>query len=339
MKDEMRERTIPFIFHASSFLFSCFALALSVRVSAQSVSEIDDAKKMWELNSPAKYYCVADIRIAPADSINKFPHPAALLRVLDAKHTHIVVRFPELGLLGIHEDTVSAPISKIGDTLLEYKSREPVYLLTFPKTEYFLFIDVWSSDGTKLLDSRPFEFDINAEPFRSIYLSYKHTPTTGMGSPTLRRRFHPTLLPLSIETNPGWSATETLDSNVTYALAFHDPTEPRKLELSLTMHPADVGVIDSAMWNHLKIKAETAFGARGVATSTIGDFQVADTASRRIIKAGYEFISKNVDSSLDYVAAFLTPRAILMLLAPMDQPNQQLQVQYFEAIARSLKPD
>ena len=247
---------------------------------------------MWELNSPAKYYHVVDIRIAPADSINKFPHPAVFLRVLDTKHTHIVVRFPELGLLGIQEDTVTKPFSTTGDTLFEYKSHEPVYLLNFPKTEYFLFIDVWSSDGTKLLDSRPFEFDMNTEPFRAAHLSFNHAPTTGMGSPTLRRRFHPTLLPLSIETNPGWSATETLDSNVTYALAFHDPTEPRKLELSLTMHPADVGVIDSAMWNHLKIRAETAFGARGVATSTIGDFQVADSASRRIIKTGYEFISE-----------------------------------------------
>ncbi len=181
--------------------------------------------------------------------------------------------------------------------------------------------------------------DMNTEAYKSIHLNFTHAPTTGMGSPTLRRRFEPTLLPLSIETNPGWSVTETLDSSLTYALVFHDPTQSGKLEMSLAMHPASVGVVDSAMWNHFKIKAEMAFGAHGMPTSSIGDFQVADTASRRILKAGYEFISKNADSSLDYVAAYLTPRAILLLLAPIDEPNQQLQIEYFEAIARSLKPD
>jgi hypothetical protein len=334
MKAEMRKRIILFILHASSFF--CLVFLSPPGAFAQSVSKITDQKKEWELNSPTKYYRVTGLGIDPSDSINKFPHPTATIRVLDSKHTKVVVRFPELGLLGVQEDTVTAPTSTTGDTLWEYKSRNPLYILNFPKTEYFLFIDVWSNDGKKLLDSRPFEFDMNAEAYRSIHLEYKHAPTTGMGSLTLRRKFQPTLLPLSIETNPGWSAMETLDSTMTYALTFHDPTQPGKLELSLTMRPASVGVIDSAMWKHFKMKAEMAFGAHGVATSSIGDFQVIDSASRRIIKAGYEFISKNVDSTLDYIAAYLTPRAILLLLAPIDAPNQQLEVQYFEAIARSI---
>ena len=177
---------------------------------------------------------------------------------------------------------------------------------------------------------------MNVQQYQSARVSVKHDPTTGMGSPTLRRKFQPTLLPFSIETNPGWSSTETLDSSMTYALVFRDPTVLGKLALSLTMRPASVGTVDSASWSNFKKKAEIAFGEHGVATSSIGSFEVADIPTRRIIKAGYEFISKNVDSSLDYVAAYLTPRAILLLLAPMDAPNQQLQVQYFEAIARSL---
>ncbi len=340
MKYEMGKRITLFILH---FLFFCVAYALPLRVSAQAGSTHNDAEKVWELNSPAPYYRVVELGTAPGDSTNKFPLPTATLRVMDGAHTKIVVRFPELGLLGIHEDTINEPKS-INDTLCAYRSREPLYMLTFPKTEYFVFIDVWSSDvgsngHSTLLDSRPFEFDIDPKAYRSIHLEYKHAQTTGMGSPTMQRTFQPTLLPLSIETNPGWSATETLDSSLTYALTFHDPTEPRKLEMSLTMHPASVGVIDSATWNHFKMKAEMAFGAHGLPTSSIGDFKVTDTATRRIIKEGYEFVSKNVDSSLDYVAAFLTPRAILLLLAPIDEPNQQLQVQYFEAIARSLKLD
>jgi hypothetical protein len=337
MKDEMGKRIILFILHASSFFW--FVFSLPSETIAQPVPKIVDQKKEWELNSPAKYYRLADLRIAPGDSINKFPHPTAVLRMLDTKQTKIIVRFPELGLLGITEDTVRAPMHITGDTLWEYRSREPLYMLNFPKTEYFLFVDVWSKDGTKLLDSRPFECDMNAKTYKAIHLNFNHAPTTGMGSPTLRRRFQPSLLPLSIETNPGWSATETLDSGLTYTLVFHDPTRAGKLEMSLAMHPASVGVVDSAMWNHFKMKAEMAFGAHGMPTSRIGDFQVVDTTSRRIIKAGYEFVSKNVDSSLDYVAAYLTPRAILLLLAPIDQPNQQLQIEYFEAIARSLKPD
>ena len=55
------------------------------------------------------------------------------------------------------------------------------------------------------------------------------------------------------------------------------------------------------------------------------------------ITAGYEFASKTSETSMDYVAAFLTPRAILMLFAPLDMPNKELQFEYFKAIARSLK--
>ncbi len=327
MKYEMRKRVTLFVLHSSFFLV---AIASHSDVRAQSFATSS------ELNAADRYYRIAGLGSSPGDSANKFPHPTAILRALDTLHTSIVVRFPQLGMLGIEEDTVSAPSFKSHDTLLGYKSGEPLYMLTFPKTKYFLFIDVWSKDGTKLLDSRPFEYDMNVEAYQSARLSYKHAPTAGMGSPMLRRRFQPTLLPLSIETNPGWSATETLDSSMTYALLFRDPTQLGKLALSLTMRPANVGMIDSAMWKIFKSKAEMAFGAHGVATSSIGDFEVANSASRRIVKAGYEFVSKNVDSSLDYVAAFLTPRAILLLLAPMDEPNQQLQVQYFEAIARSM---
>ena len=63
--------------------------------------------------------------------------------------------------------------------------------------------------------------------------------------------------------------------------------------------------------------------------------------TRRWVKAGYEFASKHPisekDTAIEYVAAFLTPRAILLLLAPLDEPNQQLEYEYFRAVARSLR--
>jgi len=284
-----------------------------------------------------RFYHLAGLGSSEGDSTNTFPYPTAILLVPDTSHARIVVRFPGLGMLGLHTDTVREPSFTAGDTLLGYESTSPLFLLTFPKTQYFLYVDVWSRNGKKLLDSRPLEYNMNVEAYKTARLTYVHDPTTGMGSPTLRRRFQPSLLPFSIETNPGWAATETLDSSMTYALIFRDPTQPGKLELSLTMRPALVGVVDSGMWRNFKQKAEMAFGAHGIATRSIGDFQMDDVPTRRFIKAGYEFVSKNADSTLDYVAAFLTPRAILLLLAPLDDPNQQLQFQYFQAIARSLK--
>ena len=285
----------------------------------------------------AKYYRIAGLGSSKGDSTNTFPYPTIILLVQDTNHARITVRFPGLGMLGLQTDTVREPTFTAGDTLMGYESTQPLYLLSFPTTPYFLYVDVWSRDRKHLLDSRPLEYDMNVEAYKTAKLEYIHAPTTDMGNPMLRRRFQPTLLPLSIETNPGWLSSETLDSGMTYALVFRDPTEPGKLELSLTMRAANVGLIDSTTWRNFKRNAEASFGARGVATRSIGEFQVSDIPTRRFVRAGYEFVSRNKDSSLDYVAAFLTPRAILLLLAPLDAPNQQLQLQYFEAIARSLK--
>jgi hypothetical protein len=290
-------------------------------------------------NNAAKYYRIAGLGSSEGDSTNAFPYPTAVLQLLDTVNTKVVVRFPELGMLGIQEDTVTEPAFTAGDSIKGYTPPDPLYMLTFPKTEYILFVDVWSKDGKTLLDSKPLAYDMFVEKYKTAHLTYVHEPTAGLGSLTLRREFKPTLLPFTIETNPGWGSTETLDSNSVYALVFRDPQHPDKLEMSVTMRPAMIGNVDSAMWKNFKSKAEIAFGSKGIATRSIGDFQIADSATRRYIKAGYEFVSKSRDSSMEYVAAFLTPRAILMLLAPMDAPNQQLQFQYFQAIARSFKLD
>ena len=287
--------------------------------------------------APTKYYRVGGLGSTEGDTTNTFPYPAAVFEVMDTVHTHLVVRFPGLGMLGLREDTVRTPTFTVSDSLKGYEPPEPLYLLSFPKTTYLIFVDVWSQDGKKLLDSRPLAYDMSVEKYKTSKITYVHEPLTGMGSPTLRRRFQPTLLPFSIETNPGWASTETLDSTMVYALVFRDPTKLDKLEMSITMRPVPVGKVDSAMWENFKSKARIAFGSKGVAVSSIGDFQVDDIHTREFIKSGYEFASKNQDSTMDYVAAFLTPRAILLLLAPLDEPNQQLQYDYLRAIARSLK--
>ncbi len=289
------------------------------------------------VDDASKYYHIVGLGSAKGDTSNTFPYPTVVLEVLDTEHTRVVVRFPELGMLGVREDTVNEPAFFVNDSLRGYQPPEPLLLLTFPKTQYFVLIDVWSRDRKTLLDSKPFEYDMDVQKYHTAHVSYTHEPTVGSGAPTLRRPFKPTLLPFTIATNPAWGATETLDSSGTYSLIFRDPERPKRLAMSLSMRPALVGQVDSAMWKNFRLKAEMAFGARGVATNSIGDFQVDDVPSRTYIKGGYEFVSKTGDSTLDYVAAYLTPRAILMLFAPLDLPNEQLQYDYFRAVARSLK--
>ncbi len=323
----------------SAFLLLSFVFVFPYAAHAQTHAKHSKKKPTTDTAALAAtaYYRIAGLGSSEGDSSNTFPYPTVILQVRDTTRVRIVVRFPELGMLGIKEDTVDGPTFSAGDSLLGYESPEPLFMLTFPKTEYFVFVDVWSKKGRKLLDSRPLAYDMNVAGYKPAKLTYVHDPTAGMSNPTLRRRFSPSLLPFSLETNPGWASTETLDSSMTYALVFRDPSHPGTLAMSLTMRPAMVGVIDSASWKNFKQKAEMAFGSHGIATRSIGDFQMADTSTRRYIRAGYEFVSKNADSSLDYVAAFLTPRAILLMLAPLDEPNQQLQFQYYQAIARSFK--
>lgn len=329
----------------ANLLCTLIALSLAAPAGAQTgrhpkkSSKASPKPRTSAFEVPVKYYRIVGLGSSEGDTTNTFPYPTAILQLLDTTHVQVVVRFPGLGMLGVLEDTETHAAFFVEDTLRGYEPRMPLFLLTFPRTNYILFIDVWSRDHKKLLDSRPFQYDMDVEEYHTAHLTYIHEPTVGAGAPTLRRPFKPSLLPFSIETNPAWSSIETLDSSGTYSLVFHDPGHPRQMVMSLSMRPTAVGKIDSSTWANFRAKAELAFGAKGVATSSVGDFQITDIPTRRFINGGYEFVSKSGDSTVDYVAAFLTPRAILMLFAPLDAPNQQLQYEFYREIARSFKLD
>jgi hypothetical protein len=312
-------------------------LATAQKVPARKKKPRTIAPQNSMLDLPIKYYRIAGLGSSEGDTSNTFPYPTAVFDLLDTVHTRLIVRFPGLGMLGIRADTVSEPAFYLNDTLRGYEPPEPLVLLSYPKTQYFIYVDVWSKDGKKLLDSRPLSYDMDVQKYHTARLTYIHEATATGGTPMMRRQFKPSLLPFTIETNPDWMSTETLDSSGTYSLVFRDPDQPKKLMLSLSMRPALVGKVDSATWRNFKSKAEMAFGEKGVATSTIGEFQVADIPTRRYITEGYEFASKTSDTTIDYVAAFLTPRAILLLFAPLNLPNKELELDYYKAIARSLK--
>jgi hypothetical protein len=280
-------------------------------------------------------YRIAGLGSSLGDSANTFPYPTAVLQLLDTAKYIVSIRFPGLGMLGTKTDTIFAPNGRVDDTLYAYQSTTPLYLLTFPKTPYEVHIDVWDRAKMKLVNSELLAYDMNVEKYRTASLTYIHEPLTGLGNPTLRRRFTPTLLPFSIETNPGWRSTETIDSSMVYALVFRDPADPAKLEMSITMRPAGVGSIDSALWQSFKSKARIAFGTKGIAVGSESEFQVTDEETRKVIRSGYEFVAKNPDGSFEYVATFLTPRAILLLFAPLPSESENVYYTYLRSIARS----
>ena len=293
------------------------------------------------------YYHLIGMGSALGDSTRPFPFPTIVLDEFDTSRYSLRVRFPELGLLGLAEDTVTTPSFYMADSagrsrLRGYAPHGPLYFLSYPRTTYFIFVDVFSKEGM-LLDARPLEYDMDVTPYHSARIGIVHEPEMGLSNQTLRRRFFPDLLPISLEVNPGWSSFETLDSSVTYVMLFRDPSGAAHegvagvAEMSLSMKPAFVGLVDSAEWEGFKTKAQIAFGTRGIATSTASDFAVEDSASRSVLRAGFEFVAKTADSSLLYVASILTPRAIVLMMAPLDQPNQQLQFDYLRKIARSMR--
>src|SRR5207253_1280652 len=94
------------------------------------------ASMSFVASEASKYYRIAGLGSTVGDSANAFPYPTAILEELDTVNTHIIVRFPELGMLGITEDTVKAPAFYIGDTLKGYAPQDPLFMLTFPKTQY-----------------------------------------------------------------------------------------------------------------------------------------------------------------------------------------------------------
>lgn len=316
------------------------ASAQKTKPKAKAASSKAAPKQPAEATGPIKTsmpdaYRIAGLGSSQGDSANTFPYPTAVLQLLDTGKYIVSVRFPGLGMLGTKEDTVFVPNGQVDDSLYAYQSTTPLYLLKFPKTPYEVHVDVWQREGMKLVNSEMLAYDMNVEKYKTASLMYIHEPSTGLGSPTLRRRFTPTLLPFSIETNPGWRSTETIDSSMVYALVFRDPTDAAKLEMSVTMRPAGVGNIDSSLWESFKNKARLAFGAKGIAVGSEQEFQVEDSLTRRVIKSGYEFIAKNPDGSYEYVATFLTPRAILLLFAPLPDDQEKLYYSYMRSIARS----
>jgi hypothetical protein len=329
-----------------SGLFSTLPDAIAQKKTPPSKKKAN-TKKSDQLEVKSKlpnYYRIVGLGSAEPDSLSPshFPYPMAIFQVLDTSRYSLRVRFPAVGVLGAWEDTLSQPNYIMNDSILAYHSREQFFRLAYPQTPYLVLVDVFDKKLGKFVETRPLPYNMSVEKYAGSAdkprAAFQKTfePTTGMGSPTLQRKFVPTLLPLTIGANPGWRSQEKLDTNGVYSLTFKEPSKPDEVALTLTMRPTGQNKFDSLSWTNFKDRARIAFGTEGIAVSTLGDFNVDDSLTRSVIFNGYEFLSKRTSGVIDYVATYLTPRAILLLIAPIGETEEPIKLAYYQSIARSL---
>lgn len=268
------------------------------------------------------------------DTARGFPHPMVVLDLLDTTAHSLRVRFTGLGILADQFDTVDRPTVWF-DTVAAYRAAIPLYQVKQPETSCTFYVDVVRKADDSVIDSRVIRYTMTVKRFAQAKISSVHQPTTGLGNPLLRRRFRPDLLPLTIETNPGWQTSEQIDSTGVYALVFTDPTAPTNVKLTVTVRASALGSIDSAAWEGFKQQARVAFGSKGIAVNSLGDFLLDDPKARVYLPGGYEFVTKSDDGRMEYVAAYATPNAVILLLAPLSEPSPSAEYEYFRAIARS----
>ena len=284
-----------------------------------------------------KYYSIVGLGSSEPDTLVKLPHPTAILQLHDTAHTSLVVRFPNLGLLSDIEDTLQAPTAMLPDTAVTYQSHTPLCHLTSPKTPYGILVEVLDKATHRVLDSRLLKYDMEVVKFKQRPIVITHAPTAGYDNKSLRRRFYPKILPLVLETNPGWVCFETLDTNGTYSLDFREPKDTSHMTMLLVMRPANVGKISNADWEKFKTSAREAYGKRGIAIATIGDFDVDDKASRKILKKCYEFVSTRYEGAYSYITTYLTAHTIFLMTSLIDPTDTDLSYAYCRAVARTLR--
>ena len=272
------------------------------------------------------------------DSTLHYPTPIVFLEIKDTSRYALRVRFPHLGILGLAEDTIYKPSLITSRQGYAFTAIHTLLQLTFPKTDYGLFVDVVDKRYKKLVGTYPIEAKLDVSTYDTVSFFVEHPSTAGMGNPLLRRKFKPRLLPFTIETNPGWSCREILNAQHVYSLDFIDPTDSSLPIYSMVFTPIEAGNVDSVAWEHFKLHVVTDFGNRGYAVRPLNDFVQTDAKARSIIGRGWEFISRSKDTVYEYHAMYLLPHDALLVSAPLGMTVDASSLKYFESVARSFKP-
>jgi hypothetical protein len=288
-------------------------------------------------NTPTspKYYTVVGLGSSEGDSTFWYPYPMVVLEPKDTATYSFRVRFANLGILGNIEDTLTEPTHRLDSITVGYRARIPLLHFSTPITPYVLFIETIEKSTGFVREIRPLPYRMNVERFSGTRIDHVTEPESRLVNPLLRRRFGKTLLPLTLEVNPGWRSREQFDTTGIYSLSFMHP-ETNELKMTLTMRSASITDLDSATWTNFKEQARRTFGERGIPTNSLGEFVVDDPASRSVVRAGYEFLALREDKGVDYIAAYLTPRSIILMMAPLTEPAPSAEYDYFRLIARSL---
>jgi hypothetical protein len=289
-------------------------------------------------NTPTspKYYHVIGLGTSEGDSTFWYPYPMVVIETIDTAKYALRVRFTGLGILGNVEDTLTQPTHHLDSVTVGYRSRMPLLHFSVPITPYVLFIETIDKKTGIVIEIRPLPYRMNVERFAGTRIDRVKEPESGLANPLLRRVFKPSLLPFSLEANPGWRSREQFDSTGIYSLSFMHP-ETNQLMMTLTMRSASVQEIDSASWANFKEQARRTFGERGIPVNSLGDFAVDDPATRSVVRAGYEFLAIREDKGMEYIAAYLTPKAIILMMAPLIEPAPSAEYDYYRMIARSFK--
>ena len=282
------------------------------------------------------YYNVIGLGSSEGDSAFWYPYPMAVLEMKDTTKYIVRLRFPYLGILGNEEDTLTSPTHLLDSMTFGFRAARPILHFALPSTPYVVMVETIDRNTGKVVEIRPLPYRMSTERFGNTRIDKVREPESNLAHPLLRREFKPALLPLSIDVNPGWRSREQFDTSGTYLLSFNHPTT-NELELTVTVRSASIADIDSGSWEQFKEQARITFGERGIAVNSVGDFAVEDPAARSTLKAGYELLAKREDGGTDYIAAYLTPKAVILLMAPLSEPAPSAEYDYFRAIARSFR--
>ncbi len=314
----------------------CIVAVFALVASAQAQQPTSRLLPPTKLAVP-KYYSIVGLGSSDDDPSIPLPNPTTIFQMHDTAHVRLIVRFPGLGLLGTREDTVANPTVVYPDTMMAFQAPDALMQLTGPETPYRVIVEVRDRVTGKILDTRTLPYSMDVKKFWHKPITYLHPASAGYSNKTLRRRFSPKLLPFDLETNPGWNGRESIDSLGTYALEFREPTDSVNKLFSITIRPAEVGDPKKKDWEKFKKSARETFGEKGIAVATIGDCKVDDRATRKLFREGYEFVAKQSDGGVKYIVTFLTPHAIILLVAVLDDDLTELSYNYFRAIARSFR--
>ncbi len=163
-----------------------------------------------------------------------------------------------------------------------------------------------------------------------------HPPQAGTGLPGLIRPFSPELAHYTIPLDPSWVLTETYDSSRGLAtLVGTMPDDSLVLMFKCISRPANGNTLTSGQWGSLKDQLRSGYGDRKVGTMVLFDTTLIGHPVRGVI-AIFEILARMPDH-LEFAAAVVTTREILLITAPIVTEEAAQRISYYRSILSELR--